>query len=96
MEAEILASAGLLSAGIQTKQFIQFLGRARHVAARVLRGQMGKQKPGQISAQHNPAQLNTKPLSRELREYPCKKVGFESSFFQEKGLTSQQRLHLGR
>ena len=60
-------------------------GRAKHLCTRILWGQeamrRGWFKIGRIATRDNPADLNTKALSKERREYLCKMIGLSSSSF---------------
>ena len=63
-------------------------GRAKHLCARILWGQsaMRKQwfKVARISTQNNPADLNTKSLSRKRREFLEQLIGLRSNTFRER------------
>ena len=74
-------------------------GRAKHLSTRILWGQsaMRKQwfKVARISAQNNPADLNTKSLSRERREFLEQLIGLHSNTFKEQTMPSVRRvIHL--
>ena len=60
-------------------------GRAKHLATRLLwtQGAMRKQWffVDRISTKENPADLNTKPLSKERREFLMVRLGLQSSNF---------------
>ena len=60
-------------------------GRAKHLCTRILWGQeamrRGWFKIGRIATRDNPADLNTKALSKERREYLCKMIGLSSASF---------------
>eukprot|EP00435_Cladocopium_sp_Y103_P026788 s4238_g6.t1 len=62
-------------------------GRAKHLSTRLLWSQQAMRKKWflveRIGTRENPAGLNTKPLSRERREYLQKKIGPCSSTFPE-------------
>ena len=62
-------------------------GRAKHLSTRLLWSQQAMRKRWflveRISTKENPADLNTKPLSRERREYLMKKIGLMSETFNE-------------
>jgi hypothetical protein len=62
-------------------------GRAKHLSTRILWNQQAMRKKWflveRISTKENPADLNTKPLSRERREYLMKKIGLMSETFNE-------------
>ena len=63
-------------------------GRAKHLSTRMMWSQQAMRKRWflveRISTKENPADLNTKPLSRERREYLMKKIGLCSETFEEK------------
>ena len=60
-------------------------GRAEHLSRRILWGQSAMRKPwfkvARISAQNNPADLNTKSLSRERREFLEQLIGLRINTF---------------
>eukprot|EP00435_Cladocopium_sp_Y103_P050992 s1981_g15.t1 len=62
-------------------------GRAKHLSTRLLWSQQAMRKRWflleRISTKENFADLNTKPLSRERREYLMKKIGLMSETFAE-------------
>ena len=63
-------------------------GRAKHLSTRMMWSQQAMRRRWflveRISTKENPADLNTKPLSRERREYLMKKIGLCSETFEEK------------
>ena len=63
-------------------------GRAKHLSTRILWSQQAMRKRWftveRISTKENPADLNTKPLSKERREYLMKKIGLCSETFENK------------
>ena len=71
-------------------------GRAKHLCTRILWGQeamrRGWYKIGRIATKDNPADLNTKSLSRERREYLSKLIGLWSSSFKEEVMPKVQRI----
>ena len=74
-------------------------GKAKHLSTRILWGQsaMRKQwfKVARISTQNNPADLNTKSLSRERRESLEQLIGLHSNTFKEQTMPSARRvIHL--
>ena len=71
-------------------------GRAEHLSRRILWGQSAMRKPwfkvARISAQNNPADLNTKSLSRERREFLEQLIGLRSNTFREQTMPSVRRI----
>ncbi|CAK8995861.1 Retrovirus-related Pol polyprotein from transposon TNT 1-94 [Includes: Protease [Durusdinium trenchii] len=71
-------------------------GRAKHLCTRILWGQeamrRGWYRIGRIATKDNPADLNTKSLSRERREYLSKLIGLWSSSFKEEVMPKVQRI----
>ena len=63
-------------------------GRAKHLSTRILWSQQAMRKKWftveRVSTKENPADLNTKPLSKERREYLMKKIGLCSETFENK------------
>ena len=61
-------------------------GKAKHLSTRLLWTQQAMQKQwfyiDRISTKENPADLNTKALSKERREYLMKRIGLQSSNFE--------------
>ena len=62
-------------------------GRAKHLSTRILWSQQAMRKKWfvveRVSTKENPADLNTKPLSRERREFLLKKIGMVSESFND-------------
>eukprot|EP00435_Cladocopium_sp_Y103_P025443 s995_g6.t1 len=62
-------------------------GRAKHLSTRLLWSQKAMRKKWflveRVSTQENPADLNTKPLSKERREYLMVRIGLTSSTFDQ-------------
>ena len=71
-------------------------GRAKHLCTRILWGQeamrRGWYRITRIATKDNPADLNTKSLSRERREYLSKLIGLWSSSFKEEVMPTVQRI----
>ena len=65
-------------------------GRAKHLSTRLLWNQQAMRRKmflvERVSTKENPADLNTKPLSRERREYLMKKIGLVSETFNDDGM----------
>ena len=63
-------------------------GWAKHLSTRMMWSQQAMRRRWflveRISTKENPADLNTKPLSRERREYLMKRIGLCSETFEEK------------
>ena len=62
-------------------------GRAKHLSTRLLWSQQAMRRKWflveRVSTHENPADLNTKPLSRERREFLMKKIGLMSETFND-------------
>ena len=71
-------------------------GRAKRLRTRVLWGQEAMRRSwyriGRIATKDTPADLNTKSLSRERREYLSKLIGLWSSSFKEEVMPRVQRI----
>ena len=65
-------------------------GLAKHLSTRILWSQQAMRKKWflveRISTKENPADLNTKPGSRDRREYPMKKIGLMSETSNEENI----------
>ena len=61
-------------------------GKAKHLSTRLLWTQQAMRRLwfhiDRISTKENPADLNTKPLSKERREFLMKRIGLQSSNFE--------------
>ena len=72
------------------------LGRAKHLCTRILWGQeamrRGWYKIGRIPTKENPADLNTKALSRERREHLARLIGLHSDSFQPTSIPGVHRI----
>ena len=65
-------------------------GRAKHLSTRMLWSQQAMRRKWflveRVSTRENPADLNTKPLSRERREFLMRKIGLKSRTFNEENM----------
>ena len=73
-------------------------GRAKHLSTRLLWSQQAMRRKlflvERVSTKENPADLNTKPLSRERREYLMKKIGLVSETFNDDGMHGNNNVKL--
>ena len=62
-------------------------GRVKHLSTRLLWSQQATRRKwflvGRVSTRENPADLSTKPLSRERREYLMRRIGLMSETLNE-------------
>ena len=69
-------------------------GKAKHLSTRLLWTQQAMRKQwfavDRIATKENPADLNTKPLSRERREFLMRRIGLVSEQFEETEETQYQ------